>query len=271
MCQYGPTNRVRICKEVKLPHYRPGQAQRVPGGRRSQIWRQAAHEGGKLVSPTHRPPLPPRKYSLYCFCYRLSRPQGHSAAERIMSMKNSNDTTGNRTRGLPFRSAVPQSTAPREYVQYLIILAILVAARCKAWICRRSLAGIVISNPAGGMEVCFLWVLCVVTQGSLRRADHLLRVVLQEYGASACDREATAMKGPWPTRGCCAIGGGGFKNFVYVVQYSRCVKRAAFRHLGVWCFHLLYQGFTNVVLCVFMCAKYSCSCPYAIKLKTSVT
>jgi hypothetical protein len=26
------------------------------------------------------------------FCYRLSRPQGHSAAGRIMSMKNSNDT-----------------------------------------------------------------------------------------------------------------------------------------------------------------------------------
>jgi predicted secreted protein len=31
------------------------------------------------------------------FCWRLSRPQGHSATERIMSMKNSNDTIGNRT------------------------------------------------------------------------------------------------------------------------------------------------------------------------------
>jgi len=35
------------------------------------------------------------------FCYRLSQPQGHSAAGRIMSMKNSNDTIGNRTRDLP--------------------------------------------------------------------------------------------------------------------------------------------------------------------------
>ena len=26
-------------------------------------FRQSAHEGGKVVSPTHRPPLPPRKYS----------------------------------------------------------------------------------------------------------------------------------------------------------------------------------------------------------------
>jgi len=32
------------------------------------------------------------------FCYTLCRPQGHSAAERIMLMKNSNDTIGNRTR-----------------------------------------------------------------------------------------------------------------------------------------------------------------------------
>ena len=31
------------------------------------------------------------------FCKRLSQPQGHSAAGRIMSMKNSNDTVGNRS------------------------------------------------------------------------------------------------------------------------------------------------------------------------------
>jgi hypothetical protein len=40
------------------------------------------------------------------FCWRLSRPQGHSAAGRIMSMKNSNDIIGNRTRDLPPCSAV---------------------------------------------------------------------------------------------------------------------------------------------------------------------
>ena len=45
-------------------------------------------------------------------CYRLGRPQGHSAAGRIMSMKNSYDTIGNRTRDLPTCSAVPQPTAP---------------------------------------------------------------------------------------------------------------------------------------------------------------
>ena len=36
------------------------RSQRVPGSCGSQISGQAAHEGGKVVSPTHRPPLPPR-------------------------------------------------------------------------------------------------------------------------------------------------------------------------------------------------------------------
>jgi hypothetical protein len=38
--------------------------------------------------------------------------KGHSAAGRIMSMKNSNDTIGNRNRDLPACSAVAQPTAP---------------------------------------------------------------------------------------------------------------------------------------------------------------
>jgi len=36
----------------------------------------------------------------------MSRPQGHSAARSIMSMENSSDTIGNRTRDLPACSAV---------------------------------------------------------------------------------------------------------------------------------------------------------------------
>ena len=39
-------------------------------------------------------------------CERLSQPQGHIAAGRIMSMKNSNYTIGNRTRELSACSAM---------------------------------------------------------------------------------------------------------------------------------------------------------------------
>jgi hypothetical protein len=40
-------------------------------------------------------------------------------------------------------------------------VSILVAVRSKTWVFGRSLAGIVGSNPAGGMDVCLLWVVCV--------------------------------------------------------------------------------------------------------------
>jgi hypothetical protein len=54
-------------------------------------------------------PLPPGNIPGTHFCQRLSQPQGHSVARRIMLIKNSNDTIGNQTRAC---SAVPQLTAP---------------------------------------------------------------------------------------------------------------------------------------------------------------
>ena len=45
------------------------------------------------------------------FCYRLSRPQGHCASRRIMSMKNRKDPTGIEPTSFPACSAVPQPTA----------------------------------------------------------------------------------------------------------------------------------------------------------------
>ena len=98
----------------KAINYRTGQAVRFPVGLGSQISRQSAHESGKVVSPTHWPPLPPRKSAWHSFLLQLSQPQGHSGAGRIMPMKNSNDTIRSRTRHLPACSAVPQPTALRR-------------------------------------------------------------------------------------------------------------------------------------------------------------
>jgi hypothetical protein len=76
----------------------------------SQISRQTAHEGGKVVSPTYRPPLHPMKYFRYSFMLEAGSTPGHSAAGRIMSMKISSDTIGSRTRHLPACSSLPEPT-----------------------------------------------------------------------------------------------------------------------------------------------------------------
>jgi hypothetical protein len=54
--------------KVKLSRYRPGQALGVPGGSASRICRQSAQKGGKVVSPTHRPSLPPGQIPGTRFC-----------------------------------------------------------------------------------------------------------------------------------------------------------------------------------------------------------
>jgi hypothetical protein len=69
------------------------------------ISRQSAHEGGKVVSPTHRSPLSPGDIP-------GGKGHGHKAAGRNKSMKNPNDSNGNRIRDLPACSALLQPTVP---------------------------------------------------------------------------------------------------------------------------------------------------------------
>ena len=54
----------------------------------------------------------------------MSRPQGHSAAWRIKSMKNSSNAIGNRTRDLTACSAVPQPSSPPRAPTLLDLIAL---------------------------------------------------------------------------------------------------------------------------------------------------
>jgi hypothetical protein len=52
-------------KKVKQSHTGLGRPLGLQEVEAARFFRQSAHEGGKVVSPTHRPPLPPRKDSRY--------------------------------------------------------------------------------------------------------------------------------------------------------------------------------------------------------------
>jgi len=83
---------------------------RLPDFKTIGTWRWQGCQ--PYASAAFTTPPPPGNIPGTHFCWRLSQLQGHSAAGRIMSMKNFNDTIGNRTRHLPACSAVPQPTAP---------------------------------------------------------------------------------------------------------------------------------------------------------------
>ena len=83
---------VEIKETVNPSLCRAGEALTVPGGGDYQISRQSAHEGRKVVSPKHCPPLSPRKYSCCSFLLDASLLPDRNAARRTVSMKNSSDT-----------------------------------------------------------------------------------------------------------------------------------------------------------------------------------
>jgi hypothetical protein len=63
-----------------------------------------AQDGGKVVSLTYRPHLPPGNTLGTHFCYRLGRPQGHSAIRRNYVNEKFHDTIRDRTSDLPICS-----------------------------------------------------------------------------------------------------------------------------------------------------------------------
>ena len=75
-----------------------------------------------------------------------------------------------------------------------------VAARSKACVCGRLLAGIVGLNPAGGMY--FLCVVCCAVEVSALGRS-LIQSDPTDCGVFECDRGASIKRRPWPIWGCC--------------------------------------------------------------------
>ena len=68
--------KVKVKVKVNQSRYRPGLAQRVAETLRFPDFMTKAQEGGKVVSLTHRPHLPPRKFSWYSFLLEAESTQG---------------------------------------------------------------------------------------------------------------------------------------------------------------------------------------------------
>jgi len=79
---------------------------------------------------------------------------------------------------------------------------VLVVVRSKAWISCRLTSEIADSNPTGGMDVCLLWVSCVVRKKSLQRADQpyigVLPTVMRRWvwSRNVRNEEALTIVGP---------------------------------------------------------------------------
>jgi hypothetical protein len=68
-------------------------------------------DGREVVSLMRRSSFTPKKIPGTHFCYSLSRSQGHTAAERIRSIKKYKELIRNRTRDLRACTIVPQTTS----------------------------------------------------------------------------------------------------------------------------------------------------------------
>ena len=88
--------------KVKQSRYRPGVAQRKL---RFPDFMTTAQDGGKVVSLTKPAAFTPRKCSWYSFLLEAeSTPGSQCDRKDFMSMKNSNDTSWDRTSDLPICS-----------------------------------------------------------------------------------------------------------------------------------------------------------------------
>ena len=96
-------SRVRRRQEFKLCSTGLDQPFSLQDVQTPIISRHSTNEGGKIVSATHRPLLPPGFIPSTHSYQSLSRPQGHSVTGRIKSTKN------------PFDSMNPSGIKPANF------------------------------------------------------------------------------------------------------------------------------------------------------------
>ena len=153
-----------------------------------------AQDGGKVVSLTHRSPLPARRYTWYSFLTEAESNPGpqcddrkdyvtekfhcHQRAAELLAVAVANRIRHTKTCCV-HRQRLKGQKGRKEFITLLArdgilleslrckkkknlfkhirqIMTIRVAARSKACVCGRSLAGIAGSNAAEGMDVCLL-------------------------------------------------------------------------------------------------------------------
>jgi hypothetical protein len=92
---------------LKLSCYRPGVAQRVPGGLGSQIFMTFGTRRWQGRQPHTSDAFTPRNVPGTHFHYGLSRPQGHGVVGSKDATEKSSDTTRNRSQDRLTSSAAP--------------------------------------------------------------------------------------------------------------------------------------------------------------------
>jgi hypothetical protein len=109
--------RKKVLVKVKLSLYRPRQPRGLQEVEDATLFRQSAHEGGKVFSSTLRPlsPTPPGKITCTHFCWRLIKPQSHNAARWIKSIGNIIGPIRNQTRDLLDCSAMRYKEIRAKY------------------------------------------------------------------------------------------------------------------------------------------------------------
>jgi hypothetical protein len=91
----------------------------------------------------------------------------------------------------------------QQLISLCVTLPIPVAARSKAWVCGRACWDCEFESRRGHGCLSFVSVLCCQIDSA---SDWpLVQKSPTKCGVSECDCEASIMRRPWPTRGCCVI------------------------------------------------------------------